>query len=44
MEKEANEKKLENLIQHKNECESIKANNMRDIEVICGSGFDTPYA
>lgn len=33
MEKEANEKKLESLNQRKGECESIKANNSRDIEV-----------
>lgn len=33
MEKEANEKKLESLMKRKGECESIKANNARDIEV-----------
>lgn len=41
MEKEANEKQLEGLIHHKTECLSIKANNARDIEVKCGSGFDS---
>lgn len=33
MQKEANEKKLEALIQRQGECESIKENNARDIEV-----------
>lgn len=33
MEKEANEKKLQDLVKRKGECDSIKANNLRDIEV-----------
>lgn len=36
MEKEANEKKLKNLIERQAECNSIKANNLRDIEVKSG--------
>lgn len=34
LEKEANEKKLAALVQRKGECEAIKENNSRDIEVM----------
>lgn len=33
MEKEKNEQKMESLTRRKSECEAIKANNARDIEV-----------